>query len=62
MVGIPHRFGPMSLVRPVLPLSPRVSRNAKNSSLTSYRLEQAQAIQKRFYDASHRLVAYQVGD
>ena len=27
-----------------------------------YRLEQAQAVQKRFYDAGHRPVAYQVGD
>ena len=27
-----------------------------------YRLEQAQAVQKRFYDAGHRPVAYRVGD
>jgi hypothetical protein len=27
-----------------------------------YRLEQAQALQKRHYDRQHRLVSYQVGD
>jgi hypothetical protein len=27
-----------------------------------YRLEQAQAYQKRFYDRAHREVTYQVGD
>ncbi|XP_066323198.1 uncharacterized protein [Miscanthus floridulus] len=27
-----------------------------------YRLEQAQAVQKKYYDAAHRAVSYQVGD
>jgi hypothetical protein len=27
-----------------------------------YRLEQAQAVQKKFYDRLHRLVSYDVGD